>query len=56
MPHIREVARKFQDHSLVVLSVSLDSDEQKWKAFLAKNQMTYGDHIWGERDSSQLYH
>src|SRR5215469_709102 len=41
MPHIRDVARKFQDQPLVVLSVSLDSDEQKWKEFIAKNQMTW---------------
>lgn len=41
MPHIRDVAKKFQDQPLVILSVSLDSDEQKWKEFIAKNQMTW---------------
>src|ERR1700683_1016092 len=31
LPHIRDVAKKFQGQPLVILSVSLDSDEQKWK-------------------------
>jgi peroxiredoxin len=41
LPHMREIARKFQDQPLVVLSVSLDSDEQKWKEFIVKNEMTW---------------
>jgi thiol-disulfide isomerase/thioredoxin len=41
MPHIREIAKKFQGQPLVVLSVSLDSDEQKWKEFISKNGMTW---------------
>jgi peroxiredoxin len=41
LPHIRNVARKFQGEPLVILSVSLDSDEQKWKDFIGKNEMTW---------------
>jgi peroxiredoxin len=41
MPHIRDVARKFQGQPLVILSVSLDSDQQKWREFIAKNGMTW---------------
>jgi thiol-disulfide isomerase/thioredoxin len=41
LPHIREVAKKFQGQPLVILSVSLDADEQKWKEFIAKNEMTW---------------
>jgi thiol-disulfide isomerase/thioredoxin len=41
LPHIRDVARKFQGQPLVVLSVSLDSDERKWREFVAKNDMTW---------------
>lgn len=41
LPHIRSIAKKFQGEPLVVLSVSLDSDEQKWKEFIAKNDMTW---------------
>jgi len=41
MPHIREIAKKFQDQPLVILSVSLDNDEQRWKDFVTKNEMTW---------------
>jgi thiol-disulfide isomerase/thioredoxin len=41
LPHLREIARKFQGQPLVILSVSLDGDEQKWRAFIAKNKMTW---------------
>ena len=41
LPHIKNLARKFQDQPLVLLSVSLDSDEQKWKEFIAKNEMVW---------------
>lgn len=41
LPHIQEIARKFQGQPLVILSVSLDQDESKWKDFVAKNNMTW---------------
>jgi thiol-disulfide isomerase/thioredoxin len=41
LPHMRSIAKDFQGQPLVVLSVSLDSDEQKWKDFIAKNGMTW---------------
>jgi thiol-disulfide isomerase/thioredoxin len=41
LPHMQEIARKFQGQPLVILSVSLDSDEAKWKDFVAKNDMTW---------------
>jgi thiol-disulfide isomerase/thioredoxin len=41
LPHIRNVAKKFEGQPLVILSVSLDSDEQKWKDFIGKNEMTW---------------
>lgn len=41
LPHMREIAKKFQGQPLVVLSVSLDDDERKWKDFVAKNEMTW---------------
>jgi thiol-disulfide isomerase/thioredoxin len=41
LPHMQQIAKKFQGQPLVVLSVSLDSDEQKWKDFIAKNGMTW---------------
>lgn len=41
LPHMREIAKKFQGQPFVVLSVSLDSDAAKWKDFVAKNGMTW---------------
>ena len=41
MPHIREIARRLQDEPFVVLSVSLDDNEQKWKDFVTQNEMTW---------------
>jgi thiol-disulfide isomerase/thioredoxin len=41
LPHLRETAKKFEGQPLVVLSVSLDADEGKWKEFIAKNGMSW---------------
>lgn len=41
LPHLQEIARKFQGQPLVIISVSLDSDGAKWKDFVAKNHMTW---------------
>lgn len=41
LPHMREIAKKFQGQPLVILSVSLDDDEQKWRDFVTKNEMTW---------------
>jgi thiol-disulfide isomerase/thioredoxin len=41
LPHMREIAKKFQGQPLVIVSVSLDPDEQKWKDYVEKNEMTW---------------
>ncbi len=41
LPHIKKISEKFAGQPLVVLSISLDSDEGKWKDFVAKNGMTW---------------
>jgi thiol-disulfide isomerase/thioredoxin len=41
LPHMRKVAKKFEGQPLVILSVSLDDDEKKWKEFIGKNEMTW---------------
>lgn len=45
LPHMREIAKKFSGQPLIVLSVSLDTDETKWKAFIAKNEMTWPQYL-----------
>ena len=41
LPHIRDIVKKFNGEPLVVLSISLDDDESKWKEFVTKNEMTW---------------
>jgi thiol-disulfide isomerase/thioredoxin len=47
LPHIRNVAKKFQGEPLIILSVSLDTDEKKWREFVAKNEMTWPQYFDG---------
>ncbi len=49
LPHVRKIAQEFQGQPFVVLSVSLDSDDAKWRDFVGKNGMTwlqYRDGLW----------
>jgi thiol-disulfide isomerase/thioredoxin len=41
LPHVAKLAKQFEGQPLVVLSVSLDSDDQKWKDFVGHNNMTW---------------
>jgi len=41
LPHMRKIAQKFQGQPLVVLSISLDEDDGKWKQFITQNEMTW---------------
>ncbi len=41
LPHMRQIAQKFEGQPLVVLSVSLDKDADKWKSFVKDNGMTW---------------
>ncbi len=41
LPSIQHIAQKFAGQPLVVISISLDTDEGKWKSFVEKHQMTW---------------
>jgi len=41
LPHIRDIAKKFEGQPLVILSVSLDTDEKKWREFVVRNHMSW---------------
>jgi thiol-disulfide isomerase/thioredoxin len=41
LPHMKKIAARFSEQPLVVLSISLDSDNGKWKDFVGKNEMTW---------------
>ena len=40
LPHMKQLAKQFAGEPLVIISVSWDQDEAKWKDFVAKNDMT----------------
>jgi thiol-disulfide isomerase/thioredoxin len=41
LPHMKKIAKEFANQPLVIISVSWDQDEGKWKDFIAKNEMTW---------------
>ena len=41
LPHIRQIAKRFEGQPFVALSISLDNDEAKWRDFVGKNGMTW---------------
>lgn len=41
LPHMRQIAQKFAGEPLVIISVSLDSDDRKWRSFVSQNGMTW---------------
>ena len=41
LPRVQNIAKQFAGQPLVVLSVSLDKDEAKWKDFIEKNHMNW---------------
>ena len=41
LPHMKKIAKEFANDPLVIISVSWDNDEAKWKDFIAKNEMTW---------------
>jgi thiol-disulfide isomerase/thioredoxin len=41
LPQVKKIAKDFAGQPLVIISVSWDSDETKWKDFINKNEMTW---------------
>ncbi|HWG20196.1 MAG TPA: TlpA family protein disulfide reductase [Terracidiphilus sp.] len=57
LPDLKRLAQKFAGQPLVILSVSLDKDEAKWKEFVARNNMSwlqYRDGGWEGPMSTQF--
>lgn len=44
LPHMKDIAKKFNGQPLVILSVSLDENEQRWKEFVEKNGMNWAQY------------
>jgi thiol-disulfide isomerase/thioredoxin len=41
LPHMKKIAKEFAGEPLVIISVSWDSDDSKWRNFIEKNEMTW---------------
>jgi thiol-disulfide isomerase/thioredoxin len=55
LPHMKKIAKEFANEPLVILSVSWDSDEAKWKDFIAKNQMTWMQYRDADHELSRRF-
>jgi thiol-disulfide isomerase/thioredoxin/Tfp pilus assembly protein PilF len=52
LPHMRKIVQKFQGEPFVAISVSLDSDDKKWRKFVGENEMTWFQYRDGAGDGS----
>jgi thiol-disulfide isomerase/thioredoxin len=41
LPHVKEIAKRLSGPNFLVLSISLDTDDKKWKDFVSKNEMSW---------------
>ena len=55
LPHMKKIAKEFAGQPLVIISVSWDSDETKWKNFIAKNEMTWIQYRDADHRLSNLF-
>lgn len=44
LPHVRDIANRLSGPNFQVLSVSLDNNEEAWKQFISKNNMTWAQY------------
>ena len=54
-PPDEEIAKEFAGQPLVIISVSWDSDETKWKNFIDKNEMTWTQYRDADHKLSQAF-
>jgi thiol-disulfide isomerase/thioredoxin len=55
LPHMKKIAKEFAGQPLVIISVSWDSDDAKWKQFIAKNEMTWVQYRDANHELSQKF-
>ena len=41
LPHMKKIAKEFANDPFVIISISWDSDAEKWKQFIDRNEMTW---------------
>ncbi len=55
LPHMKQIAREFAGQPLVIISVSWDADEAKWKDFVAQNEMTWTQYRDADHKLSDMF-
>ena len=55
LPHMKKIAKDFAGQPLVIISVSWDSDETKWRDFINKNEMTWIQYRDADHHLSNLF-
>ncbi len=55
LPHMKQIAKEFAGQPLVILSVSWDADEAKWKNFIAKNEMTWAQYRDADHKLTEMF-
>jgi thiol-disulfide isomerase/thioredoxin len=55
LPHMKKIAKEFAGQPLVIISVSWDSDAEKWKQFIGKNEMTWTQYRDADHKLSDLF-
>jgi thiol-disulfide isomerase/thioredoxin len=41
LPHVQQIAKRFEGQPFQVVSISMDSDDARWREFIAHNNMTW---------------
>jgi thiol-disulfide isomerase/thioredoxin len=55
LPHVKKLAEKYAGRPFVVLSVSIDRDESKWKDYITKNEMRWPQYNDAKGNVAQLF-
>jgi thiol-disulfide isomerase/thioredoxin len=55
LPHMKKIAKEFAGQPLVIISISWDSDPEKWKAFIAKNEMSWVQYRDADHELSKAF-
>jgi thiol-disulfide isomerase/thioredoxin len=55
LPYMKKIAKEFAGQPLVIISVSWDSDERKWKDFINKNEMTWVQYRDADHELSKRF-
>lgn len=56
LPHMQKLAKKYENDPFEVISISWDSDESKWKDFIAAHNMTWNQYRDANHSLSTAFH